>query len=40
MSQIINKFRLAEGKFMPEMHLRQPGFTDSALDHYLKIKKE
>ena len=26
---------------MPEMHLRQPGFTDSALvDHLQKAKKE
>ena len=24
---------------MPGMHLRQPGFTYSALDHLLKIKK-
>ena len=25
---------------MPEMHLRQPGFTYSACGHLLKIKKE
>ena len=34
-----NKFLLAGDKFMPGMHLRQPGFTYSALDHLLKIKK-
>ena len=26
-NEIINKFLLAGDKFMPEMHLRQPGFT-------------
>ena len=31
MNQIVNKFLLAGDKFMPEMHLRQPGFTYSAL---------
>ena len=30
MNYIINKFLLAEGKFMPQMHLRQPGFRYSA----------
>ena len=30
MDAIINKFSLAGDKFMPEMHLRQPGFTYSA----------
>ena len=25
---------------MPEMHLRQPGFTCSAVDHLLKTKQE
>ena len=30
MNEIINKFLLAEDRFMPEMHLRQPGFTYSA----------
>lgn len=29
MNNIINKFSLAGDKFMPEMHLRQPGFTYS-----------
>ena len=30
MNDIINTFLLVGDKFMPEMHLRQPGFTDSA----------
>ena len=30
MNDIINKFLLAEDKFMPEMHLRKPQFTYSA----------
>ena len=27
MNQIVNTFLLAGDKFIPEMHLRQPGFT-------------
>ena len=27
MNKIINKFLLTGGKFMPELHLKQPGFT-------------
>ena len=30
MNEIVNKFFLARNKFMPEMHLKQPGFTYSA----------
>ena len=30
MNEIINKFLLVGNKFMPEMHLKQPGFTYSA----------
>ena len=30
MNKIINKFLLEGDKFMPEMHLRQPGFNYSA----------
>ena len=30
MNEIVNKFLLAGNKLMPEMHLRQPGFTYSA----------
>ena len=29
MDEIINKFLLAEDKFMPETHLQQSGFTYS-----------
>ena len=27
MNEIVNKFLLADDKFMPEMHLKQPGLT-------------
>ena len=27
MNKIVNKFLLARDKFMPEMHLKQPGYT-------------
>ena len=37
MNEIKNKFLLAEDKFMPEMHLRQPGFTYSACGPLTKI---
>ena len=30
MNAIVNKFLLTGNKFMPEMHLRQPGFIYSA----------
>ena len=30
MNQIVNHFLLAGDKFMPEMHLKQHGFTYSA----------
>ena len=40
MNEIINKFLLVGDKFMPEMHLKQPGFTRSAWVHLLKTKKE
>ena len=39
MNEIVNKFLLAGDKFMPEMDLKQPEFTDSACGHLLKIKK-
>ena len=29
MNEIVNKFLLAGDKFMPKMHLKQPGFTYS-----------
>ena len=30
MNEIVNKFSLADNKYMPEMHLKQPGFAYSA----------
>ena len=40
MIEIVNKFLLAADKFMPEMHLRQPGFTHSACGTFTKNKIE
>ena len=39
MNQIVNKFLLAGDKFMPKMHLRQPGFTYSACGPFTKNKQ-
>ena len=39
MDEIRNKFLLAGDKFMPEMHLRQPGFTYSACGSFIKSKE-
>ena len=39
MNQIVNKFLLAGDEFMPEMHLKQPGFTYSACRLFTKNKK-
>ena len=39
MNEIINKVLLAGDKFMPEMHLKQPGFTYSASGPFTKNKK-
>ena len=39
MNEIVNKFLLAGDKFMPEMHLRQPGFTYSACGLFTKNKE-
>ena len=39
MNKIINKFLLAEDKFMPEMHLKQPRFTYSACGPFTKSKE-
>ena len=36
MNEIVNKFLIAEDKFMPEMNLRQPGFTYSACGTFTK----
>ena len=39
MNEIVNKFLLAGDKFMAEMHLRQPGFTDSGCKPFTKNKE-
>ena len=39
MNEIINKFLQVGEKFMPEMHLKQPGFTYSACGPFPKNKK-
>ena len=40
MNEIVNKFLLAGDKFMPEMHLKQPGFTCGACGPLTKKKEE
>ena len=39
MNETVNKFLLAGDKFMPEVHLKQPGFTYSACGPFTKSKK-
>ena len=39
MNEIVNKFLLVGDKFMPELHLKQPGFTYSACGPFT-INKE
>ena len=39
MNEIVNKFLLAGDKFMPEMDLKQPGFTYSACGPFTKNKR-
>ena len=39
MNEIINKFLLVGDKFMPEMHLTQPGFTYSVCGPFTKNKE-
>ena len=39
MNEIVNTFLLAEDKFMPEMHLKYPGFTYSACGPFTKNKE-
>ena len=38
-NEIVNKVLLAGDKFMPEMHLKQPGFTCSACGPFTKNKE-
>ena len=39
MNEIVNKFLLVGDKFMPEIHLKQPGFTYTACGPFTKNKK-
>ena len=39
MNEVVNKFLLAGDKFMPEMHLKQPGLTYSACGPFSKSKE-
>ena len=39
MNEIVNKFLLGGDKFIPEMHLRQPGFTYSVCGLFTKNKE-
>ena len=39
MNEVVNKFLLVGDKFMPEMHLKQPGFTYSACGPFTQTKK-
>ena len=36
MNKIINKFLMIRDKFMPELHLKQPGFTHSGCGPFTK----
>ena len=38
MNELVNKFTLAGDKFMPEMHLRESGFTYSDGGSFTKKK--
>ena len=40
MNKIVNKLLLVRDKFMPEMHLKQPGFTYSAFGPFTKNKEK
>ena len=39
MNEIVNKFLLEGNKFMPEMHLKEPGFTYSTCGPFTKNKE-
>ena len=39
MNKVIGKFLLAGDKFLSELHLRQPGFTDSGCRSFTKYHK-
>ena len=40
MIEIVNKFLLAGDKFIPEMHLKQPGFTNSTCGPFTRKKEK
>ena len=40
MNEIVNKFLLAGDKFIPEMHLKQPGLTYNACGSFTKNKEK
>ena len=39
MNETVNKFLLVGDKFMPEVHLKQPGFTYSSCGTFTKSKE-
>ena len=39
MNKVVNKFLLADDKFIPEMHLKQSGFTYSTCGPFTKNKE-
>ena len=39
MNEIVNNFLLAGDKFIPEMHLKEPGVTYSACEPFKKRAK-
>ena len=39
MNKIINTFSLVGDTFIPEMHIRQPGFTYSSSEPFIKNKE-
>ena len=39
MNGVVNKFLLVGDKFMPKMHLKQPGFTYGASEPFTKNKE-
>ena len=39
MNEIINKYLPTGEKFIPEMHIREPGFTYSAFGAFTKSKE-
>ena len=40
MNEIVNKLLLAGDKFMPEVHLKRPGFTYSDCGSFTKNKEK